>query len=213
MKILILGAAGQISRMLTERLLENSDYELALYGRNISKRLNLNNNNRVDIIDGDFFEHNKLVNAMNGIDIVYINIAGGPKEFKAIADAIKGSKVKKVIAASILGIYEEVLGAFGNWNKRMVGVSRIKEVADCASIIESLGIDYTILRLTWLYNQKNNESYELTFKGEPFKGAQVSRQAVAKLIFDIIEDKTGKFTNASIGVGEPNTNWDKPSFY
>ena len=213
MKVLILGAAGQISQMLTNDLLENTNHDLVLYARKAAKRLNLNNNDRVEIIDGDFFEHNKLVNAMNGIDIVYINIAGGSKEFKAIAHAIKDSKVKKVIAASILGIYEEVLGNFGNWNKRMVGISRIKEVADCASIIESLGIDYTILRLTWLYNQKGNESYELTFKGEPFKGAQVSRQAVAKLILEIIEDKTGKFINASVGVVEPNTNWDKPSFY
>lgn len=213
MKILILGAAGQISQMLTQDLLENTDHDLVLYARKASKRLNLNNNKRIEIIDGDFFEHNKLINAMDGVDIVYINIAGGPKEFKAIADAIKESKVKKVIAASILGIYDEVPGAFGNWNKRMVGVSRIKEVADCASIIENLGIDYTILRLTWLYNEKGNESYELTFKGEAFKGAQVSRQAVAKLIVDIIEDKTGKFINASVGVGEPNTNFDKPSFY
>lgn len=212
MKILILGAAGQISQMLTQDLLKKTNHNLVLYARKASKRLNFDNS-RVEIIDGDFFESEKLANAMKGIDIVYINIAGGPKEFRAIANAIKQSKIKKVIAASILGIYDEVPGAFGNWNKRMVGTSRIKEVADCASIIESLGIDYTILRLTWLYNQKGNEAYELTFKGDTFKGAQVSRQAVAKLICDIIADTTGKFTNTSVGVGEPDTDFDKPSFY
>jgi len=39
MKILILGAAGEIGRMLTKDLLKQTDYELVLYTRNASKRL------------------------------------------------------------------------------------------------------------------------------------------------------------------------------
>lgn len=60
MKVLILGAAGQISQMLTNDLLENTNHDLVLYARKAAKRLNLNNNDRVEIIDGDFFEHNKF---------------------------------------------------------------------------------------------------------------------------------------------------------
>jgi hypothetical protein len=44
-------------------------------------------------------------------------------------------------------------------------------------------------------------------------GAQVTRQAVAQLIADIIKHATGKYVKTSLGVGEPNTNWGKPSFY
>ncbi|MCA6067742.1 KR domain-containing protein [Chryseobacterium sp. RG1] len=42
MKILILGAAGQIGRMLTKDLLEQTDNELVLFARNASQRLNIN---------------------------------------------------------------------------------------------------------------------------------------------------------------------------
>ena len=58
-----------------------------------------------------------------------------------------------------------------------------------------------------------NTAYTLTQKGEPFDGAQVTRQAVAQLIVDIVKDKSGRYSHTSLGVGEPNTNWDKPSFY
>jgi len=80
-------------------------------------------------------------------------------------------------------------------------------------LVEIPTLDYTILRLTWLYNQEGNRAYHLTFKGEPFEGAQVTRQAVTQLIVDIIQEKSTKFIKTSIGVGEPDTNWDKPSFY
>jgi saccharopine dehydrogenase-like NADP-dependent oxidoreductase len=39
MKILILGAVGQISRMLTERLLNETDAEIVLYARSAHSRL------------------------------------------------------------------------------------------------------------------------------------------------------------------------------
>jgi len=63
------------------------------------------------------------------------------------------------------------------------------------------------------YNQDGNFDYEVTQKDDPFKGAQVTRQAVAQLIVDIVKDTSDTFKNTSIGVGEPNTDFDKPSFY
>jgi hypothetical protein len=53
----------------------------------------------------------------------------------------------------------------------------------------------------------------ITQKGEPFIGAQVTCQAVTQLIMDIIEEKSNKYIKTSLGVSEPNTDWDKPSFY
>ncbi|NHN35235.1 saccharopine dehydrogenase [Paenibacillus agricola] len=43
-------------------------------------------------------------------------------------------------------------------------------------------------------------------------GAQVTREAVAQLIVDVIENPAD-YAKTSIGVSEPNTNWSKPSFY
>jgi len=214
MKVLILGAAGQIPSYLTPMLLSKTDADLVLYGRDVSSRLSNSNNNRVKIIDGDFEDKAKLEIAMQGVDVVYMNAATGDVTvLNSIVELMKKVGAKKFIPVSILDIYGEVAGAFGEWNRRMVGDDRIEERRRAADFIEASGIDYSILRLTWLYNQDGNYNYEVTQKGEPFKGAQVTRQAVAKLVVDIIKDTNGKFAHTSLGVGEPNTDYEKPSFY
>jgi nucleoside-diphosphate-sugar epimerase len=213
MRILILGAAGEISQMVTKLLIENTDSHLVLYARNASKRLKENQNSRVTLIDGDFNDDKKLNLAMKDVDIVYINAMGDLAAMKKIAKAMKDNGAKKIIGATILGIYDEVSGAFGKWNKKMVGIDRIKQMAETASVFENSDLDYTLLRLTWLYNREGNTKYILTEKGEPFVGAQVTRQAVAKLILDIIQAKDSRFTKKSLGVSEPGTDWAKPSFY
>lgn len=214
MKILILGAAGQIPRYLTPMLLEQTDAKLVQFARNAEARVKVSNPERETLIDGDFTNTDDLKKAMQGVDVVYMNAATGDMDvIKAIISAMKEAGVNKLIAASILGIYSEVPGAFGEWNRRMVGDAPTQERRVAADYIEASGIDYTLLRLTWLYNQDGNYEYEVTQKDEPFKGAQVTRQAVAQLIVDIVKDTSGKFTNTSIGVGEPNTDFAKPSFY
>ena len=112
-----------------------------------------------------------------------------------------------------MDIYDELPGFFGEWNRKMIGVGYIQKHKEAASFIEIPDLNYTILRLTWLYNQEGNRAYQLTSKGELFEGTQVTRQAVSQLIVDILQDSSGKYLRTSLGVGEPNTNWDKPSFY
>lgn len=214
MKILILGAAGQISRMLTNELLTITGHSIVLYARNGHKRLTIIDGNREVIVGGDFKEKDKLIDAMKDVDLVYINDMGDDEKTKTIIEAIHEAGVSRVIAASILGIYDEVPGAFGEWNKRMIGgSSRMLSQMESARLLESSNLDFTLLRLTWLYNQDGNTRYLITQKGEPFKGAQVTRQAVTQLIMDIIEEKSDKYSKTSLGVGEPDTDWAKPSFY
>jgi hypothetical protein len=185
---------------------------LVLYARDANKRIK-NNSPIVNLIDGDFTDKNSLKFALKDVDTVYLNHMADEKEVSQILDVIKTSKVKKIIVASILGIYDEVAGEFGEWNKKMVGTNRINSQKNCAKLVEDLEIDYTILRLTWLYNDSNNKTYTLTQRYEPFYGAQVTREAVAQLIVDILKNSSSKYKNASIGVSEPNTNWSKPGFY
>jgi nucleoside-diphosphate-sugar epimerase len=213
MKILLLGAAGQIGRLATDSLLRQTDADLILYARKATTRLKAADPQRVRLVDGDLTDVQTLTKHMQGVDVVYINAAGDKDAKQAIAQAMQAAGVKKVIEASILGIYDEVPGAFGKWNTRMVGASRIREVAEATSFLENEAFDYTILRLTWLYNQAGNTQYMLTQKGEPFVGAQVTRQAVAQLIVDIVTATDNRFSKTSLGVSEPNTDWDKPSFY
>lgn len=213
MKILILGAAGQIGRMLTKDLLEQTDYELVLYAHNASRRLKNAESKRVSLVDGDFTNYDALSKAMKGIDAIYLNDMNSKEGIQTIVKAMKDTGTKRIIVASILGIYDEVSGAFGKWNLRMVGAQSIQLHKETASMVEILNLDYTILRLTWLYNHVGNRGYHLTSKGEPFDGTQVTRQAVSQLIVDILQDRSGKYLKTSLGVGEPNTNWNKPSFY
>lgn len=213
MKILILGAAGQIGKILTNYLLEQTNHDLILYAKGASRRIKVSDKNRIEFIDSSFEKLDDLSISINKADVVYINHMVDTKAIEGIVKVLKMSNVKKVIVASILGIYDEVIGEFGEWNKKMVGIQRIKTHAYNASLIENSGIDYTILRLTWLYNNHLNTSYSLTSREEPFIGAQVTREAASQLIVDIIEDKSDKYKNSSIGVSEPFSNFAKPSFY
>ncbi|MGX7201757.1 SAM-dependent methyltransferase [Enterococcus plantarum] len=211
MKILILGAAGQISRMVTELILTETDHDLVLYGRNLSSRISVKNPTREVIIEGDFNDQDKLKQALIGVDIAYLNDMSSPAATQSIVKAMEDSGVNYLIGANVLGIYNEVAGAFGRWNANMVGSATHNYLA-AAEALEQSSLDYVILRLTWLYNQKGNEDYELTQKGEPFIGAQVTRDAVARLIMTIIHEPV-KYAKTSLGVSEPNTDWEKPSFY
>ncbi|MFJ5624604.1 NAD(P)H-binding protein [Peribacillus loiseleuriae] len=214
MKILILGAVGQIAHMLKNELLNKTGHSTVLYARNGHKRLTIIDKSREDIFTGDFQDKDKLIDAMKNVDLVYINDVGDEVSTKTIIDAMHDAGVRRVIAASVLGIYDEVPGAFGEWNKRMIGGSpRMRSQITSARMLENSKLDYTLLRLTWLYNQAGNTKYLITQKGEPFKGTQVTRQAVTQLIMDIIEEKSDKYLYVSLGVSEPDTDWEKPSFY
>ncbi|MFV0558754.1 MAG: NAD(P)H-binding protein [Enterococcus sp.] len=210
MKILILGSAGSISRQLTKQLLTKTAHTIVLYARNASSRLALTDS-RVTLIDGDFLEVDKLVKAMQGVDLVYLNDMADVKATQTIVQAMEKAQVTRLIGATVLGIYDEVPGAFGAWNKRMVG-AYTKAYQTAAQVVENSPLDYTLLRLTWLYDQAENAAYMLTQKGEPFVGAQVTREAVAQLILDLIADHQN-YHKASLGVSEPNTDWAKPAFY
>ncbi len=211
MKILILGAAGQISRMLTKKLIQEDKHDLVLYARSAKNRLT-ETGHHIELIDGDFKDKEKLLTAMQGVDLIYLNDVNSNLATENIVNAAKESGVEKIIAATILGIYDEVIGEFGKWNEMMVGGPGTDRHKRSAQIIEESGLDYTLLRLTWLYNQNGNEKYMISQKGEPFIGAQVTRQAVARLVVDIINDPK-RFKNTSLGVSEPNTDFPKPSFY
>ncbi|HLR68340.1 MAG TPA: NAD(P)H-binding protein [Virgibacillus sp.] len=214
MKVLILGAAGQVADLLRDNLLKETNDSLVLYARNAHERLTVKDDAREEIVEGDFLDEEALKEALTGVDAVYLNDMGNTEAVKAVIKAMKASQVKRFIGATILGIYNEVGGAFGEWNHAMIGTSpRMQAQKDSAEAVENADLDYTLLRLTWLYNEDGNEKYTLTQKGENFTGVQVTRQAVARLIVDILGDTSDQFIRKSVGVSEPGTDWEKPSFY
>jgi Putative NADH-flavin reductase len=192
-------------------LLEKTDVEITLFARRAQQRLTeFNKNQRITIVDGNWNNLSDLNQAIKGQDIVYMATGHFTDANKNVVQAMKNNNVKRLIVAGGLGIYDEVAGKFGQWNAQMMG--DYTEIKRSAAVIDNSGLDYTFLRMSWLYNQDNNYKYEVIPQGQPMKGTQVTRQAVAKLITDIVIDPE-LYKAQSIGVVEPNTEWDKPSFY
>lgn len=210
MNILILGAAGQIASQLTERLLKESNKHLTLYARNAHTRLNqYTNNDRVQIIDGDFTDEALLERVMPGQDAVFVD---SDHDTNSIITAMKVTGTKRIIIAGVLGVYGEVGGKFGQWNRSMIGDVSTQRRNNLKNIEQS-GLDYTYMRMTWLYNQPGNISYATTQKGEPFIGAQITRQAIVQYVLDLLAHPD-RDIKASVGLYEPGSEtMDKPSFY
>ena len=74
-RVLILGANGQIARLVIPRLLQETDVHLTLYLREIARLQSLESE-RVDVLEGDVNDFAALTRAMKGQDIVYANLGG-----------------------------------------------------------------------------------------------------------------------------------------
>lgn len=210
-KVLILGAAGQIAGMVTNYLLDQTDYELVLYARQATVRLEHLVSERTSLVDGDFNDKSQLLKALDGVDAVYLNFVSGPDVLQTALDAIQESGVKRLIAASVPDIYQEITGPFQKWYRENTGTMWTSPVRDFADLVEASDLDYVLLRITWLYN-KGLVPLEVTRKGEPFTSAQVSRQSVAQFVVDLLTGKKD-FHRESLGLGEVGTDFVKPSFY
>lgn len=207
-KILILGANGAIANYVIEFLLKVENIELTLFARNTVHIKQFDTSAK--IIEGDVLNTNDLNDAVKEQDIVYANLSGSvDKMAKEIVSAMDTHNVKRLIFVASLGIHKEVTGKFGEWNERMIG-SDLIPYRKAADIIEKSDLDYTIVRPSWLTNNDETD-YETTQKGEPFKGTEVARKAVAAYITDIIENPQ-KDIKASVGINKPGVYGDKPAF-
>jgi len=209
--LLVLGAGGQIARWVIVMLSEKHDVKLTLFLRH-PKKLGVDVPSHAHLVQGDVLNREQLDRAMTGQDIVYANLAGDDidKQARSIVDSMRTAKVQRLIFVTSLGIYDEVPGKFGAWNRRTIG-SYLPPFRKAADLIEGSGVDYTILRPAWL-TDRDEVNYETTGRDEPFKGTEVSRKSVAALIVECINDPK-RFSHSNAGVNKPNTDGDKPSFY
>ncbi|MGH8854429.1 MAG: NAD(P)H-binding protein [Telluria sp.] len=122
---------------------------------------------------------------------------------------MRAQGVKRLIFVLSLGIYNEVPGQFGKWNSATIGED-LKPFRCAADAIEASGLDYTIIRPAWLMDD-DEVDYELTPKGQAFKGSVVSRKSIGDLIVKLVSDPT-MHVGASLGVNKPDSDSDKPYF-
>lgn len=213
-KITVLGASGQIAQLAEKLFLKDNNNELVLFLRHPQK-LNQSelDKRREKIIVGDASKLAELLPAIQGADIVYANLAGSNIEdqAKTVVKAMDEAGVKRLIWISSLGVYDEVPGKFGEWNKNILG-SYLTTYRAAADQVTTSNLDYTIIRPAWLTN-KDEVDYEMT-KGAntPFKGTEVSRLSVASYVNDLVENPS-KDIQANVGLNKSNTDGDKPAWY
>ena len=214
--ITILGAAGQISQKLTATLLTYTDMHLTLYGRQLSTRIHpeILEHERVTVIEGSFQNPAKLEQAVTNAEIVFVGAMEAGSDMASIVKALSRKNVRRVIGLSMAGLSGEFPAALEKWTFDNLPISYVQGERQARNVLRESNLNYTILRLTWLYNDSENTNYELIPEGVQFNDAQVTREAVVKAIFDIlhVDDET-PFHRASIGIGEPGTHYDKPSFH
>lgn len=208
-KVLVLGAGGAIAQHVIEFLKNDKEIELTLLARRTEGLQKYAP--QATIVQGDVLDHDDLTSAIKGQDIVYANLIGQVDKMAGeVVKAMEQAGVKRLIFVTSLGIYDEIPGKFGEWNRRMIGDDLVR-YRHAADIIEASSLNYTVVRPSWL-TDKNETDFETSQKGEAFTGTEVSRKAVAAYIVSLIKEP-GKDSHASVGVQKPGSEGNKPSFY
>jgi len=189
-KVIIIGAGGTLAGPVIEAIQKLNDVALTLFLRN-KRRLQPKYAQNVAIIEGDVMDYAVLKSAIEGHDLVYVNLAGDLEPMaKNIVKAMKETGVKRVIAVSSIGIYITPLRSV---------LTPYRKLAD---VFENSGLDYTILRPDWFTNA-NEIDYELTRKGEPERGQAISRKSIASFVSTLIENPD-LYINENLGISKPN---------
>ncbi len=171
--VIIIGASGGIAQIVTSMLQNDSELNITLFLRN-AKRLHNIDTSHFRIVKGDVMDKVKLDEAMKEQEIVYVNLAGDlGRMLRNIVESMKKEGAKHLIFISSIGIYNTPVS------------SAVKSYREAADVVETSGLDYTILRPSW-YTNDNEVDYEFREKGEPENTGIISRKSLATVICDII---------------------------
>ena len=103
--------------------------------------------------------------------------------------AMKAASVRRVVAVSSIGIYDEPLRAV------------LRPYRALADIIEQSGLDYTILRPDW-FTDADEVDYQLTPKGQPETGGAVSRKSIAAFVCGISAEPE-RYVGRNLNIAKP----------
>ena len=196
-RILIIGATGSIGSKLRKTLLEKTNYKLTLFSTR-ANRLQINPNREV-AISGDVNNKSSLSRVIQNQDVVFAALSGNLGTMaKNIVDVMQQSTTRRLIFISSMGIYNEIPRSIGGGN--LNENSMLRPYREAADVIEASNLDYTIIRPGWF--DEGSDNYEITKKGQPFKGHDVSRQAICNLVLKLIQ-QNGFGVRESLGINRP----------
>lgn len=222
MRSAILAANGQIARIVENRILNEDqfkDIDLTLFLRNASRLNDLKDNPRVTLIEGDLNNQEDVEKAVQGQDMVFNAVidhddAGHNRPTHNIINAMKKDGVNRLILTNLLGIYDEVPGEFGKWNRDTCFGGVVSD--DNAAVVSDRlaaesGLVYTTLRLPWL-NDRDEVKYTITHKDDEFVGVSGSRQSIADVVLKIVAEPSFG-SNDSLGIADPDTQGNNRPVY
>ncbi|PMD73011.1 NAD(P)H-binding protein [Companilactobacillus nuruki] len=193
-KVLIIGATGTIGGAVRQTLLNETDDQLTLFARSASR---LNASDREKVMAGDVTKDSDLDKAIAGQDAVFVALSGNLGQFaKKIVVAMDRNKVSRLLFITSMGIYDEIpasVGASGNLSSNSI-LSSYREAAD---VVEGSDLNYTVIRPGWFTN--GPVDYEITKKGEPFGGHDVSISSIADFVKNAIANDN-YYSHDSVGL-------------
>lgn len=197
--VLIIGATGNLGSAARQAILAGTDDQLTLFARS-ANRLQINDDSREKVISGNVMNDADLDKAMAGQDAVFAALSGNLGAYaKQIVAAMDRNQVSRLVFITSMGIYDEIpasVGASGNLSSNPV----LQTYRDAADEIEASDLNYTIVRPGWFTDGPVN--YEVTRKGEPFGGHDVSVSSIADIVMKLVNDDT-LYSKDSIGINIP----------
>lgn len=216
MKLLILAANGQIARLVETRILKETQFKdvtLTLGLRRPQRLQGLATNARVTVLAVDLNDAQQVATAMVGQDMVFMAVVDHDPQNRPTRNVIAAAKAagtKRIIATSLLGLYDEVPGEFGRWNREMVA-SGLPAAIQADQLLATSGLVYTTLRLPWL-NDRPEVKYSITHRYDTYSGVSGSRQSMADVVLWIVANPAFA-ANDSIGIADPATQGENRPVY
>ncbi|ARO07388.1 NAD(P)H-binding protein [Lactiplantibacillus plantarum] len=193
-KVLIVGATGTIGGAVRQTLLNETDNQLTLFARSANR---LKTSERESVIAGDVTEDSDLDKAIAGQDVVFVALSGSLGRFaQKIVAAMDRNKVSRLLFITSMGIYDEIpasVGASGNLSSNPV----LRIYREAADVVEASDLNYTLIRPGWFTG--GPVDYEITKKGEPFGGHDVSINSIADFVKNAIVDND-YYAHDSVGL-------------
>lgn len=194
-RVLIIGATGTVGGAVRQTLIRVTDAHLTLFARH---RI-VSDNSREDAVTGDVKDPVSLEGAVAGQDIVFAALSGDMADYaRSIVAAMEKTGVARLIFISSMGIYDEIPDSLGGGNVSQNPV--LRPYREAADVIKSSSLDYTVIRPGWFTS--GPVDYEVTHKGEPFGGHDVSVGSIADAVRKIVEDPA-LYSHESIGINTP----------
>lgn len=192
-KVLIIGATGTIGGAVRQTLLNETDDQLTLFARHANR---LTTSEREKTVVGDVMKAEDLDQAIAGQDVVFVALSGNLGAFaKQIVAAMKRQQVTRLLFITSMGIYNEIPASLGGGN--LNENSMLKSYRAAADFVEASALNYTVIRPGWFTN--GPVTYEITRKGQPFGGHDVSISSIADFVKNAVADEH-YYSRESVGL-------------